>query len=134
MLLRPQSRIAGAWIALAMLPFVGFAQDVSPGVTPPDGLDPRILQHYSRAAIAEIQQRTPYKLAQLNYYFRESWQLQADPACPACPMPDPATIDVTRYEHLRAADRPNSIQLSKPGPYLVLLPRQVVLTRYQALR
>jgi hypothetical protein len=131
---RTQFRIACAGIALALLPLGAYSQESSPTATIEHGLDPRILAHYSSAEILEMQQHTPTKLAQLNYYYQSSWQLQAAPDCPACPMPDPATIDITTYEHMRQLDRPNTVRLTDSGHYLVLLPRNEVMAQYRQIR
>jgi hypothetical protein len=125
---------AGLCLVLAFLPLSGVSQHLEGTSNSDPGIDPRIYQHYSSAEIEEMRQLTPHKFVQLNYYFRESWQLRQNPACPNCPMPDPSTIDITVYEHLRQLDRPNSIQLAQPGPYLVLLPRQEVQARYRQIK
>lgn len=134
MLFNTQFRIAFVCITWISMPLWGHSQHVEQALGADHALDPRIMQHYTAAEIAEIRQQTPHKLAQLNYYFRASWHLKADPGCTTCPLPDPATIDVTVYEHLRMLDRPNTVPLGPTGPYLVLHARQDVLAHYQALK
>lgn len=129
-----QFRIACACIAWAIVPLGAYSQDTAPPISMEQGLDPRILAHYSSAEILEMQQRHPAKLSQLNYYFRASWQLKAAEDRPAAPLPDPATIDISAYEHLRQLDRPNTVRLAPSGHYLVLLPRQEVLAQYRQIQ
>jgi hypothetical protein len=82
-------------------------------------LDQRAKSHYSPEQIASL---SPVKIAQINFYYQRSFEVKkGDKACANCTNIDPATLDITRFENQRAADRRVVVFVSTPGWPIVLL-------------
>ena len=96
--------------------------------------DHRIYLHYSESQIQEISQNSPIKIKHLNYYYQDSWYVKENVNCEQCPMPDTKNFDVQEYEHLRQWNRENTIQLEKPGHFIVLKPRKEVQEAYSRIQ
>jgi hypothetical protein len=93
-------------------------------------VDPRVQKHYTPDQLKEIEQKEPSKLKALNFYYSSSFIVHNGVTGGTV---DPATVDVTEFEHLRKEDVRVKTGLSRNGATIELLSWNELKTKYKEL-
>ncbi len=93
-------------------------------------MDPRVEKHYTKEQLKEIETSYPEKLKSLNFYYSSSFIVH--PGTTGGTV-DPATVDITEFEHLRQEDKRAKTGLSRNGATIELLSRKELQTKYKEL-
>jgi hypothetical protein len=93
-------------------------------------MDARVLKHYTPEQIKEIELKDPSKLKALNFYYSSSFIVHSGTTGGTV---DPATVDVTEFEHLRKEDKRAITGLNRNGATIELLSWNELKLKYQEL-
>ncbi len=94
-------------------------------------MDARVLKHYTPEQLKEIETTYPQKLKSLNFYYSSSFVVL--PGATGGTV-DPATIDITEFEHLRQEDKRITTGVSRAnGAMIELLSRKELQAKYKEL-
>ena len=94
-------------------------------------IDARIYKHYDENQLREMQENTPVKILQLNFYYQKSYQLVPN-GCSECPSLDPQKFDVSEWDMQRMEDKQTTRDL-KYNYDVLLMSRNELMDNYKKI-
>lgn len=107
-------------IALSVITCFTAASLFAQGSSSSPERDARLLNHYSREELNEIEAKDPQKFKTIEYYYTRSFIVE-NIACVECTPRDTATFDISDFEHLRQQSERVVMTYKKYGIKLTLL-------------